>query len=676
MLTLADERQRRLVMDSLWLGLVGAMAAQIFIFLLDLAQKWLLDGIAGYVPPGLPHEGGQLVEVIGAHGLWLIPVVTTIGGLISGVLVYTFAPEAEGHGTDSAVKAFHQMGGFIRGRVPPLKTVASAITIGSGGAAGREGPTALIAAGIGSVYATVLKRSDEERRLLVLIGISAGLSAIFRTPIGAAIFAIEVLYEDMEFESNALLYALLSSVIAYTANGAIVGWEPLFEVPDVGVEHISEYLEYAALGISGGVVAALLPMVFYGARDLFERIPTPPHIKPAIGGLMLGVLAMALPQVLGGGYGWIQMAMNGDKQMTLTLMLVLVFAKMLAMGLTVGSGGSGGVFAPSLFVGAMLGGMLAAVFDQQPAALVVVGMAAVFSGAGRVPIATLFMVTEMTGGYHLLAPAALVVTLSYLIQVTISGKFKYHSLYEAQVPTRRPRDVDLLEGVLVGDVMTRNFDAVPHTMPLPELAREFERTHHHGFVVLDEDGLLYGIVSLDDIERAFMDADFEHKTVADIATPVEQMALGYPDETVSAALRRMGVRGVGRLPIVEKPGSRKVVGVLRRHDIVEAYERAMNNRKNISARLKELREAHEGKVRVLEFSISKKNALAGKSVREIGQALPEDCILVSIRRGDTVIIPHGHTTVQEGDHLVALASLDCVPEIEQYFHGEVELSEE
>ncbi len=670
MLTLADERQRRLVMDSLWLGLVGAVAAQIFIFLLDLAQKWFLDGIAGYVPPGLPHEGGQLEEIIGTHGLWLIPVVTTLGGLISGLLVYSFAPEAEGHGTDSAVKAFHQMGGFIRGRVPPLKTVASAITIGSGGAAGREGPTALIAAGIGSIYATVRKRSDEERRLLVLIGIAAGLSAIFRTPIGAAIFAIEVLYEDMEFETNALLYALLASVIAYTANGAIVGWEPLFEVPDVGVEHISEYAEYIALGISGGVVAALLPMVFYGARDLFERIPTPPHIKPAIGGLLVGLLAMALPQVLGGGYGWIQMAMNGDKQMTLTLMLVLVFAKMLAMGLTVGSGGSGGVFAPSLFVGAMLGGMLAAVFDQQPAALVVVGMAAVFSGAGRVPIATLFMVTEMTGGYHLLAPAALVVTLSYITQVTLSGKLKYHSLYEAQVPARHPRDVDLLEGVIVGDVMTRDFDAVLYTMPLPELAREFERTHHHGFVVLDEEGQLYGIVSLDDIEHSFMDPDFERKTVADIATPADQLAVGYPYETVSMALRRMGARRVGRLPIVEEPGSRKVLGVLRRQDVVEAYERAMNNRKNISARLKELREAHEGKVRVLEFAISKKNALAGKSVREIGQALPDDCILVSIRRGDTVVIPHGDTTVQEGDQLVALASLDCVPEIERYFQGE------
>jgi len=169
-----------------------------------------------------------------------------------------------------------------------------------------------------------------------------------------------------------------------------------------------------------------------------------------------------------------------------------------------------------------------------------------------------------------------------------------------------------------------------------------------------------------------MDPDFEQKTVADIATPADKMALGYPDETVSAALRRMGTRRVGRLPIVEGPGSRKVVGVLRRQDIVEAYERAMHNRKDISVRLRELREAHEGKVRVLEFSISKKNALASKTVREIGQALPDDCILVSIRRGDTVIIPHGDTIVQNGDHLVALASLDCVPEIEQYFQGEVE----
>jgi CIC family chloride channel protein len=426
---------KRLLLDSILLGVVGALSAQLFIWMLRTIQTLLLGRFAGYQPPGLPHEAGVLQQIVGPQGLWLIPLVTTFGGLIAGLLVYSFAPEAEGHGTDTAVRAFHQAGGFIRARVPLLKMIASAITIGSGGAAGREGPTALISAGIGSLYATLSKRSQEERRLLVLIGMASGLSAIFRSPIGTAIFAIEVLYSDMEFDACALLYTMLGSVVAYAVNGLFVGWEPLFQVPrSLPVPGFLDYFWYMLLGAVAGLVATLLPLVFYGMRDAFAGLPIPPHFKPAIGGLGVGLLALILPQVLGGGYGWIQQAING--RLAVGLLLPLVFAKMFALALTVSSGGSGGVFAPSLFVGAMLGGVLAQLSHQASAAFVVVGMAAVFAGAARVPIATMLMVTEMTGGYHLLAAAALAVMLSYFTQVTLSARFKYKSLYEAQVAGR------------------------------------------------------------------------------------------------------------------------------------------------------------------------------------------------------------------------------------------------
>jgi CIC family chloride channel protein len=427
-------RQGRRIVDALLLGVIGALSAQVFMMLLGGAQTVFLTWIAGYRPPGLPEEGGILQQAIGPHGLWLIPLVTTIGGLLAGVLVYSLAPEAEGHGTDAAVRAFHCAGGVLRGRVPPLKMLASAITIGSGGAAGREGPIALITAGIGSVYATARRRSEDERRLLVLTGMAAGLAAIFRSPIGAALFAIEVLYSDMEFEASALLYAMLAAVVAYAFNGLVVGWQPLFHVPALSAPTFPEYGWYVVLGATSGVVASLLPMVFYGIRDAFRAIPLPAHVKPAIGALGIGVLALSLPQVLGGGYGWIQEAIDG--RLGLVLLLSLLFAKMLALALTVASGGSGGVFAPSLFVGAMLGGSLAQLVHQPPAAFVIVGMAAVFAGAARVPIATLLMVTEMTGGYRLLVPAALAVMLSYLAQSMLSAPLKYRSLYEAQVPGR------------------------------------------------------------------------------------------------------------------------------------------------------------------------------------------------------------------------------------------------
>jgi CIC family chloride channel protein len=443
---LVKQTQWRLLLITTILGVVGGLAAQLFMWALRVCQHIFLMGIAGYRPPGLPQEGGVLRQVIGPHGLWLIPLATTVGGLLSGFLVYTWAPEAEGHGTDTVVKAFHRTGGFIRSRVAPLKLVASAITIGSGGSAGREGPIALIGAGVGSIYATLTRSSDEDREVLVLAGMAAGLSAIFRSPIGAAFFAIEVLYSSMEFESQTLLYTMLASVVAYGVNGLFVGWQPLFYFPPpTGEVHALDYAWLGALAIAASAVATLLPAFFYRLRDAFRALPLPPLVNPAIGGLVVGLLALKFPYVLGGGYGWIQEAING--RLAIQLLIALLFLKIVAFGFTVSSGGSGGVFAPTLFVGAMLGGFFASLAHLPAAMFVVLGMTATFGAAARVPIASLMMVTEMTGGYRLLAPAAFVVLLSYLVQTVLSSRFKYKSLYEAQVPGRAQSPARYVENV-------------------------------------------------------------------------------------------------------------------------------------------------------------------------------------------------------------------------------------
>ena len=440
------ESEPRLVAETVVLGVVGALAAQLFTGALRLCEHFFLTWLAGYHPPGLPQDGGTLKQVIGPHGLWLVPLATTLGGLLSGFLVYTWAPEAEGHGTDTVVKAFHRASGFIRARVAPLKLVASAITIGSGGSAGREGPTALIGAGLGSIYATLRHLTDEEREILLLAGMAAGLSAIFRSPIGAAFFAIEVLYSSMEFEARGLLYTMLASVVAYAVNGLFVGWQPLFYFPTAPANiRALDYGWLGVLGIAGGLVATLLPVVFYRVRDLFRALPLPAALNPAIGGLGVGLIALKFPHVLGGGYGWIQEAIDG--RLALKLLLVLLFLKIVAFALTVSSGGSGGVFAPTLFVGAMLGGSVASVAHLPTAMFVVLGMMTVFGAAARVPIASLLMVTEMTGGYRLLAPAAFAVLLSYLVQTQLSAHLKYTSLYEAQVPGRAQSPARYVENV-------------------------------------------------------------------------------------------------------------------------------------------------------------------------------------------------------------------------------------
>jgi len=433
-------REYRLLFYSGLVGVAGGLAAQIFVWLLNLAERLFLIGLAGYKPP----EPGILnpEPTIGPWGLWLIPVAITLGGLLSGILVYTFAPEAEGHGTDAAVEAFHFKNGKIRPIVPFIKAIASAITIGSGGAAGREGPTAQISVGVGSILADVLRLPDEERRILVLAGMAAGLAAIFRSPLGMAIFAVEILYSGMAFETEALIYTVIASVVAYAVNGLFVGWSPIFLFPEaVHFTRPIELVGYAVLGILAGVIGAIEPPIFYGIRDLFRSLRVPNHVKPAIGGLLLGLLALIVPEAISTGYGWIQKAMTGNYIGWSLILLALV--KIVAMSLTISSGGSGGVFGPNVYIGGMLGAWVAYAGDQllpgialDASAFAVVGMAAVFAGTARVPIATLVMVSEMTGGYGLIVPSMLATTIAFIVERAVSAGFKYPRLYEAQVEQR------------------------------------------------------------------------------------------------------------------------------------------------------------------------------------------------------------------------------------------------
>ena len=435
-LTRPRTQARQIALDSVVLGLAGAAAAILFNTLLHWSGRLFLGTFAGYSPPGLPSEGGVALESVGPYGLWLIPLVTMAGGLIVGLITTHWAPEAEGHGTDSVVQAFHRQGGAMRARVAPIKLLASAITLGSGGSAGREGPIAMITAALGSWYATLTKRDERDRRMLLLVGAAAGISAIFRSPIGASLFVVEVLYADTEFEAGVLLSATLAAIVAYSAAGLVNGFGPLFAVPLPirPLENKLHYGWYGVLGVAAGLLATALPVIFYRVRDVFRALRVPPAVKPAIGGFLTGVLAMFLPQLIGGGYGWMQRAINGE--LVFGVLLTLAVAKMVALALTVGSGGSGGVFAPSLYVGAMLGGACAAIAGLPAAPFAVVGMAAVFAGSAHVPFATMMMVVEMTGGYALLVPAALAVSLSYLVQTRLSAGIRYRSLYEAQVRNR------------------------------------------------------------------------------------------------------------------------------------------------------------------------------------------------------------------------------------------------
>ncbi len=469
----------RLLILAILVGIVSGCGALFFYFATNSVEHLTLGTIGNFHPPleGTPESSfHHFIDSLSVPHRWWLFLLPAVGGLLSGWLVYKFAPEAEGHGTDGALEAFHRKQGIIRGRVPIVKTIASIVTIGTGGSAGREGPIAQIGAGFGSFVATKLGLSVMDRRILLLAGMAGGVGATFRSPLGGALFAVEVLYRDPEFEHEGLIPCIISSIVAYSLFGAVTGWEPLLDTPLFRFDHPTELLLYLVLGIVCALFGVFYVKSFYGMRTLFRKVPIADWLKPALGGLLLGILALFIPQVLGSGYGWVQAALYG--KMALWVMLTIALAKVVATSLTISSGGSGGVFAPSLVIGAMLGGafggmaeQLFPMLTQDPRAYVLVGMAGFFAGVANAPIATLIMVSELTGNYGLLAPLMLVCVIAMLVM-------RKNSIYEKQVACRFDSPahlgdfvIDILEGVQVKSLAHKGRvpTVIPEGMTLPQI---------------------------------------------------------------------------------------------------------------------------------------------------------------------------------------------------------------
>ena len=508
---------------------------------------------------------------------WLVLVIPALGGLISGLLVFLIAPEAEGHGTDAMIEAFHRRGGYIRKRVPLVKIVASALTIGSGGSAGKEGPIAQIGAGFGSFFATILKLKPRDRRILVLAGAAGGIGAIFHAPLGAALFAPEVLYRETEFESEAILPCIVSSIVASSIFDQYFGRTALFFPGPVDFAPV-ELLPYAIFGLVCALVGYLYVKLFYDViRDrFFRRVPIPISLKPALGGLMLGVIAFYLPQVMDGGYGWVQTALEG--KIFWGTMLLLALAKIVATSCTISSGGSGGVFGPSVFMGAMLGGAFGFLGHQlapgwviHPNAFVLVGIGGFFAGVAKVPVASIIMSCEMCASYTLLVPLMLVSTISYLLL----GKV---SLYEKQVVDRLASPAHMTEfarGILeqmqVAEVVKpRKVTTIPENMPLDQLIQVVTHSSETYFPVVDQTGRMTGIFSINDIREVMFEASLGHLVVAeDVATLNVVRVFG--DDSLQEALDKMVRLNVDELPVVEAEAPEKIVSMISKREIIGYY---------------------------------------------------------------------------------------------------------
>lgn len=563
-------------------GIVSGLGGIVFTWAIKTGTKFFTQDLILYLSPGhLP----DLTFLGFSFDRWMMLWIPALGGLISGFLVFRFAPEAEGHGTDAMIDSFHRKKGVVRRRVPAVKTLASAITIASGGSAGKEGPIAQIGSGFGSILASFLKLSERERRILLLAGAAGGIGAIFKAPLGAALFAAEVLYSSADFEFEAIIPCILSSVVGFMVFTFYDGTATIFQIPAFALATPGQLPFYAGLGLLCAFVGYLYINTFYGTRDrFFRRLDMPKWLKPALGGLMLGVLAFFLPEVLAGGYEWIQSAIDG--RLALGLMIALVFGKIVATSLTISSGGSGGVFAPSLFIGSMLGGFYGNICGRmfpeivtQPAAFVLVGMGGFFAGVAKTPIAALIMVAEMTGGYNLILPMMIVSALAFLLL----GKT---TLYEKQVMTRVDSpahvgdySVDIMDHLLVRDAVVpgRKIETIPEEMSFKSMVDLMVDSYQQDFPVVNRNGNLVGIISMTDLRTAMADTSLQPLLVArDIA--VTGVTAVTPEDSLNMALQLMADVNVRELPVVEREEPGRIISIVSRKDITRAYHNEMERR--------------------------------------------------------------------------------------------------
>ena len=504
--------------------------------------------------------------------------VPAIGGLIVGPLVYFFAREAKGHGVPEVMEAVALKGGVIRKRVVVVKSLASAISISTGGSVGREGPIVQIGSAIGSVLGQFMKLSPDRMRTLVGCGAAAGIAATFNAPIAGSMFALEVVLGDFGLATFSPI--VISSVVATAISRAFLGDVPAFIVPAYELVSGWELPMYLVLGIFCAAVGVTFTKTLYRIEDLFDGFKIPEYLKGIIGGLILGAASLVFPQILGVGYGAIDLALM--QKMAWWLLLVLVLVKILATSITIGSGGSGGIFAPSLFLGAMAGGFFGFVVHQlfpnitaSPAAYSIVGMGAVVSATTHGPLAAILILFEMTGNYKIILP----LMLACIIATIASRRFLRDSIYTLKLARRgvdikEGKEVNVLKSMFVKDVMNSNVETIPEALPLGQIAEHISKSKFNSFPVLNAQNELIGILSFNDYSEAVFDKHLKDLVVArDLATT--DLVTISMEENLWTALEKISAKDFAVLPVVSPQDPNKLEGVVSRRDIIGAYNKAV-----------------------------------------------------------------------------------------------------
>jgi CIC family chloride channel protein len=564
-------------------GLIGVLigigtgaGALALIWLINLISHYLLQGIVGYAQPLPGGEGGTSGYVFHMSRPWLLPLITTGAGLVGGLITWKLAPEAAGIGTNAAIRAFHA-NEKLKPKTSVLKLITSALTIGGGLTSGREGPIAQIGAATGSSIADALKLTARERNIALAAGLGAGIAAIFKAPLAGAIIGAEIFYKE-DFEVEALVPGLVASVIGYSIVGSVTGFQPVFSPPAdiLQFDHPLSLIFFAVLGVGCGLLARLLFAVYYRVERFFKRFPL--WLSAAVGGLCTGLIGLAIPSVLGTGYGWAQFAIAQQVNLLPPLMLlVAAFGEIVCTSLTLGSGNSGGVFGPCVVTGGMFGGavgygahyLFPSVVDH-PGNFAIVGMVAFFAAAAKAPISTIIMISEMTGGYALLAPAMFAVVTAYIL----AGK---KTIFPAQVHSRldSPFHADefgpiVLRRVKAGDVMIHLPVCVNAEAPVIEAIALMGDYGLASLPVINHNRLSGRITLL--ASHRLPDAQRQTARVKEIMS--SQSSVAYPDEDLFTILKRFASCDVSNLPVVTRERPDCPIGLVTRSALWHAIETA------------------------------------------------------------------------------------------------------
>jgi len=557
-----------LIMMSIVVGLATSLGAIGFIKLIEFFNS-LFFGLSDQVlADKLPDLGVK----------WWLPLIPMAGGLLVGPIVYKFAKEAKGHGVPEVMNAVARLGGIIRPRVAAAKTIASAICIGSGGSAGREGPIVQIGSAIGSTVGQMFRMSGDRVKILVGCGAAAGISSVFNAPIAGVIFSLEIILGD--FAITTFSPVILSSVVASVVTRSVLGDHPAFSVPEYSLVSAWEVPLYMIMGLTLGCAGVSFTRILSWFEDLFDNLKMSPMFKPALGGLLLGGIAIFYPQVLADGYETIKLTLEG--QLGLSLLLILIVMKIAATSMTLGSGNSGGIFAPSLFMGAVAGGaygiLVHTLFPDvtaTPGAYALVGMAGMVAATTHAPITALLIIFEMTSDYRIILPLMITVVFSALL----ARKLFPHSIYTVKlirrgIDIRGGKDINILRSHKVAEIMDETFEKINLSTNLLEIFARVEKTSDSYYVVVNKEDAIQGVISFQDLRSLLSQRSLDNLVIAKDLVQEETVVVNY-DEDLEQAFKLFGVKDLKMIPVINKYDHDKVIGVLRREDMIDYYNKQL-----------------------------------------------------------------------------------------------------